>query len=60
MVNDAILTYLEIPKQYAPFMPAYVPPMSEAERLNLFPVRRLAEDVKLKLAVRGATTNQTR
>ena len=37
MVNDAVATILEVPRKYLPYMPTYMPPMSLAQRLNVFP-----------------------
>lgn len=37
MVNDAVATVLEVPKKYLPYMPTYMPPLSLAQRLNIFP-----------------------
>lgn len=38
MVSDAIATVLEIPKKYLPYMPTYLPPVSVAQRLGLYPL----------------------
>lgn len=37
MVNDAVFTVLEVPRKYLPYMPTYMPPLSLAQRLNIFP-----------------------
>lgn len=37
MVNDAVATVLEIPRKYLPYMPTYLPPLSLAQRFNIFP-----------------------
>lgn len=41
MVNDAVATILEIPRNYLPYMPTYLPPTSLAEKFNLFPCLRI-------------------
>lgn len=37
MVNDAIATILEVPRKYLPYVPAYMPPISLAKKLNVWP-----------------------
>ena len=37
MVNDAVATILEVPRKYLPYMPTYMPPVTLAQRLNVFP-----------------------
>ncbi len=49
MVNDAIRTYLEVPKKYLPFMPTYLPPLKEAQRFDVFPITATTTEVKLEL-----------
>lgn len=39
MISDAIATVLEVPKKYLPYMPTYLPPVSEAQRLGLYPLK---------------------
>ncbi len=39
MVNDAVATVLEVPKKYLPYMPTYLPPVSESQRLGLYPLK---------------------
>lgn len=51
MVNDATLTYFEIPRRYAPFMPNYIPPLKTAQEFGIFPVFKKAKEVRLPLAV---------
>ena len=34
MVNDAIYTYLDVPPQYIPHMPAFLPPEEIRKKLN--------------------------
>ena len=38
MVNDAMMTYLEVPERYISFMPNYLPPLSVAQEIGAFPV----------------------
>ncbi len=35
MVNDALYTYFEVPKDYQPFMPAFFPPENERKQFNI-------------------------
>lgn len=37
MVNDAVVTVLEVPRKYLSYMPTYMPPLSLAQRFNIFP-----------------------
>ncbi len=37
MVNDAIYTYFEIPKEYLSYMLFYIPPVEVAQELKLYP-----------------------
>jgi len=37
MVNDAVATILQVPRKYLPYMPTYMPPVTLAQRLNIFP-----------------------
>lgn len=37
MVNDTVATILEVPRKYLPHMPTYMPPVTLAQRLNIFP-----------------------
>jgi predicted RNase H-like HicB family nuclease len=43
MVNDAVATVLEIPRKYLPHMPSYMPPLSLAQRFNVFPSVEIAD-----------------
>ncbi|MFA5169882.1 MAG: hypothetical protein WC386_01175 [Candidatus Paceibacterota bacterium] len=44
MVNDAVRTYLGIPVKYLSYMPEYLPPISLAQHLNMFPpIARMVE-----------------
>ncbi len=35
MVNDALYTYFEVPKNYQRFMPVFFPPENERKRFNI-------------------------
>ncbi len=49
MVNDAVRTYFEVPEKYIPFMPDYKPPLSEAQRLGVFPLsKRKSAEIQLE------------
>lgn len=41
MVNDAVATTLEVPRKYLHHMPTYMPPVTLAQRLNIFPSPRV-------------------
>lgn len=49
MVNDAMLTYFEVPEEFASFMPNYMPPLNLARELGVFPVKQISKDVEMKL-----------
>ena len=49
MVNDAVLTYFEVPRKYAPLLPNYLPPLSEAQNFGIFPKIKQESHIKLKL-----------
>jgi predicted RNase H-like HicB family nuclease len=42
MVNDAVATMLEVPRKYLPHMPTYMPPVTLAQRLNVFPSLKIS------------------
>ena len=50
MVNDAVITYFDVPEKYASFMPSYIPPLKIAQKLNLFPAPEGSKHFNLKLA----------
>lgn len=57
MVNDAVRTYFEIPDKYLPFMPDYKPPLSEAQRLGVFPLsNRKSTEIQLEKIQNAART----
>lgn len=51
MVNDAVITYLEIPKKHAPFMPSYIPPLKVAQEFGIFPAFKKAKEIRMPLAL---------
>ncbi len=50
MVNDVVKTYLEVPEKFLPYMPNYVPSIELAQKLNVFPVALVKENVILPIA----------
>ena len=50
MVNDAAKTYLEVPEKLLPYMPSYIPSIEVAQKLNVFPVASVKENVILPIA----------
>ena len=50
MVNDIVKTYLEIPERFLPYMPNYIPSIELAQKLNVFPVYPVKENVILPIA----------
>lgn len=50
MVNDAVLTYFEVPNQYVSFVPNYIPPLNVAQEFGVFPVIETEKNLKLQLA----------
>ena len=49
MANDAVRTYFEIPAQFAPYMPTYLPLMQEARRLDVFPFKERESELRLEI-----------
>lgn len=46
MVNDAVYTYLQIPEDYQPFMPAFFPPESVRKEFDInIPAKYLKENL---------------
>ena len=43
MVNDVVITALEIPEKYIPFMRTYIPPVKDAQRFNIFPTKKMVK-----------------
>src|SRR3989338_8436945 len=48
-VNDAIITYFEIPEKYIELMPPYCPPTELAKKMGIYPNFGAAETLKLIL-----------
>ena len=57
MINDAMMTYFEVPEKYASYMPTYLPTIETAQKFNAFPVFRTEEELKLKLPNRETIKN---
>lgn len=51
MVNDAVITYFEIPKKYVSFMPNYIPPLKTAQEFGVFPAFKKAKEIRMPLAL---------
>lgn len=47
MINDAVKTYFEVPEKYFSFVPEYLPPIAEAQKFNVFPIAKKAENLNL-------------
>lgn len=47
MVNDAVRTMLEIPRKYVSYMPEYLASLKMAQRFNIFPLRKIEDNLKL-------------
>ncbi len=53
MVNNAIKTYFDIPEKYSSFMASYVPPLKQAQRLDVFPPNlEKSSEIKLEITNR--------
>lgn len=50
MVNDAVMTYFEVPRRYVSFMPSYIPPLRAAQAFDAFPIFGKEKNVRLELA----------
>lgn len=48
MVNDAVRTYFEVPERFLPYMPTYIPLIQGARRLDVFPFKKQASELKLE------------
>ena len=57
MINDAIMTYFEVPDKYISYMPTYLPTIKTAQKFNAFPVFKIEEELKLKLPIRETVKN---
>ena len=57
MVNDAMMTYFEIPDKYTSYMSTYLPTIETAQKFNAFPVFKTEEELKLKLPSRETVKN---
>lgn len=50
MVNDSVVTVLEAPRKYLSFMPTYLPPLSLAQQIGLFPSSHRRTDRTITLS----------
>lgn len=50
MINDAMMTYFEVPEKYISFMPNYLAPLAMAQKFGVFPVIDMKGNLKLKIA----------
>lgn len=48
MVNDALLTYFEIPAQYAPFVVSYLPPIEAAQAAGIYPLTGKSSELRMQ------------
>ena len=48
MVNDAVMTYFEVPQKYISFMPNYLPPLKVAQKFGMFPIIETENNLILK------------
>lgn len=51
MVNDAALSYFEIPEKYSSFVPSYLPPLQIAQEFGVFPVTEKEKKLRMRLAI---------
>lgn len=49
MVNDAVISYFEVPEKYASFVANYLPTIELAQKLGIFPVIKQEQNLKLQL-----------
>lgn len=50
MINDAVMSYFEVPAKYAPFLANYIPSLEMAQEFGVFPVTEEEKDLKMQLA----------
>ncbi|OHA10202.1 MAG: hypothetical protein A3A44_01235 [Candidatus Sungbacteria bacterium RIFCSPLOWO2_01_FULL_60_25] len=50
MVNDAVMTYFEVPRRYVSFMPSYIPPLRAAQAFGAFPMFEKEKNFRLERA----------
>ncbi len=56
MVNDAVNTYLDIPRKFQPYTPTYIPPVDVAKKLDIFPVREKSSSIEFVIPNREKVT----
>ena len=50
MINDAVMSYFEVPGKFAPFVANYIPPLEIAQAFGMFPVIEEEKNLKINLA----------
>ncbi|OHA09519.1 MAG: hypothetical protein A3B37_00845 [Candidatus Sungbacteria bacterium RIFCSPLOWO2_01_FULL_59_16] len=50
MINDAVMSYFEVPREYAPFVANYIPPLEVAQAFGVFPIFEEEKRLKMQLA----------
>lgn len=50
MINDAMLTYFEVPRKYVPYISNYIPPLEEVQSFGIFPMIKKENNIKMRLA----------
>ena len=50
MINDAVMSYFEVPGKYAPFVANYIPPLEMAQAFGVFPIIEEEKRLKMQLA----------
>lgn len=51
MVNDAVMSYFEVPEKYASFVANYIPSIEIAQQFGVFPIVEGQKNLKLQLAI---------
>lgn len=49
MINDAVISYFEVPEKYAPFVANYLPPIELAQTIGIFPILNKESELKMQL-----------
>lgn len=50
MINDAVMSYFEVPAKFASFVANYIPPLEMAQAFGVFPVIEEEKNLKMQLA----------
>lgn len=51
MVNDCVKTYFNVPKKFFQYIPTYLPPVSVAQKLDVFPAPKRSTEVEMKISL---------